>query len=109
LLGAGVLLAPIGWSVHFALSYGLVYPAFDWQSKASLHAVSVVAALLALGSFALGWRGLRRSSLGASVDSAQRDRVHFLASLACGAGLFFLLAVIAQSIPTLMLPLRGHP
>jgi hypothetical protein len=108
-LSAGVLLAPLGWALHFAVSYGLVYPAERWQSKAALHWLALAAALACLGSIALGWRGLRRSHLGAMLDNAQRERTRFLATCACLAGGFFLLAVAAQSVVAVMLPLGAHP
>jgi hypothetical protein len=109
LLSASVLLAPLGWALHFAVNYGLVYPAERWQSKAALHWVALAAALACLGSIALGWRGLRRSHLGPMLDNTQRERTRFLATCGCLAGCFFLLAVVAQSVPAVMLPLRGHP
>jgi len=108
-LCVGLLLAPIAWAVHFALSYGLVYPAERWQSKAALHAVALVAALLCLTSLALGLRGLRRSHLGAARNAAQRERSLFLAVGACLAGVFFVLAVAAQSVPAFMLELGRRP
>jgi hypothetical protein len=107
LLTAGLLAAPLGWSLHLALNYGLVYPAYDWQSKASIYLVSVAAAGMALFSIGVGWYGLRRSSQGAMVDTPQRERVRFLSLLACGFGVLFLLAVLAQSVPAVLLPLRG--
>jgi hypothetical protein len=109
LLSASVLMAPLGWALHFAVSYGLIYPAEDWQSKAALHWVTFAATLACTGSIALGWRSLRRSHLGPMLDNAQRERTRFLATCGCLAGLFFLLAVAAQSVPAVMLPLRGHP
>jgi hypothetical protein len=109
LLCSGLLLAPIAWAVHFALSYGLVYPAARWQSKASLHLVALAAGLFALASIALGWRGLRNSRRGSAVDEAQRDRTRFLASCACLAGAFFLIAILAQTVPVAMLSLGGRP
>jgi hypothetical protein len=109
LLCASVLLAPLAWALHFAISYGLVYPAERWQSKAPLHWLALAAALACLGSIVLGWRGLQRSQRGPMLDNAQRERTRFLATCGCLAGCFFLLAVAAQSVPALLLPLRGHP
>lgn len=105
MLGAGVLAAPLGWALQLTLNYGLTYPAYDWQSKLPLHLVSLAAALSAVFSFGVGWHGLWRSRLGAAVDAAERERVRFMSVMACGAGAFFLLAVLAQSVPAVMLAL----
>lgn len=107
-LPIALLAAPVAWSVHLALSYGLVYPAERWQSKALLHVVGLASALCSLSSVALGWRGLRRSRLGGMLDRAQRERARFLCSCACVLGLFFLLATLAQSIPVFMLTLGAR-
>lgn len=109
LLGLGLLLAPVAWAVHFALSYGLVYPAERWQSKAALHWVALLAALLCLSSVGLGWRGLRHSHLGGAMNAAERERSRFLSAGACVAGIFFLLAVAAQCVPAFMLELGRRP
>jgi hypothetical protein len=108
-LCGGFLTAPLAWALHFVLSYGLVYPAERWQSKAVLHCVALAAALACGSCILLGWIGLRRSRDKAFVDSAQRDRTRFLSMGACLLGAFFLLAIAAQSIVVGVLSLEGHP
>lgn len=106
MVGGALLSAPIGWALHLALSYGLLYPAERWHAKAALYAVSVLLALPALGSLLLGSRCLRRSRADASVAPLHAERTRFIGLCACGAGVFFLLAIIAATLPVVLLPLR---
>jgi hypothetical protein len=108
LLGIALLTPPLAWSLHLALCYGLVYPAFDWQSKAAIYVVALLAAGLSLASAGLGFRALTKLSVEGTTDTAQGERRRFLAICACAGGIFFLLAVIAQSVPAVMLPLGKH-
>jgi hypothetical protein len=108
LLGAAVFSAPTGWAFDLALSYGLTYTALDARSKASLWLVALASALLSLFSLVVGWYGLRRSGSSGKLDVAQRERVRFLSLLACGEGVFFLVAVLARCVPTLVLSLGGR-
>jgi hypothetical protein len=108
-LAAAVLIAPCSWALHLALSYGLIYPAVDWQSKAALHLVGAASALLCMLSIALGVQGLRRAHLGTALDASERERMRFLATCACLSGALFLLATAALAVPVVMLSLRGRP
>ena len=107
-LCGAVLGAPIAWAASFAVSYGLVYPAQDAGSKAIIYVVSLLGALSCVVCIGLGVRGLRHSHLGPQRDRAQRDRTQFLASCACLAGVLFLLAIVAHTVPVIMLPLEGR-
>jgi hypothetical protein len=104
-LALGLLAAPLAWALHLTLSYGLIYPAERWQSKAVLFLTSGLAVVLALGSLAVGRWGLRRAASGRFADAAQGDRTRFLARCAYLAGGFFLLGIVAQSVPLCMLAL----
>jgi hypothetical protein len=108
LLGAGLVTAPIAWALHLTLSYGLVYPAEPWQTKAPFHLTSLLAVVLALFSVVVGAWGLRRARLAAASDPTLSERTRFLATCACLAGAFFLLAIAAQCLPVFMLPLERH-
>jgi hypothetical protein len=105
LLGVGLLAAPIAWALHLTVSYGLIYPAERWHSKAALFLTSGLAVALALGSVAIGAWGLRRAAVAAFADPAERERTRFLAACACLSGGFFLLGIAAQSLPSFMLAL----
>lgn len=104
-LGASVLTAPMAWALHLVLNYGLTYPAEQWQSKAALHTVSLVGVLGALASLLLGLRSWRRAQHGGDGQDAKRERSRFLAVCACAVGVFFLLAIVAQTVPQVLLPL----
>jgi hypothetical protein len=108
LLAAAVLTAPIAWALHLALSYGLSYPAERWQSKAVLFAVSLVGALASLVSVVLGQRCLHRARPSAISADQPRERNRFMGTGACVVGVFFLIVIVAQTVPTLMLPLGGE-
>jgi hypothetical protein len=107
-LPLALLAPPIVWSLSFGLSYGLVYPAQRWQTKAGIHLVLLLTALLCLASIGLGWKLLRAPQLTASSDSEQRERTRFLAICACALGAFFLLATLAQTVPVLLLSLEAR-
>jgi hypothetical protein len=108
LLAAAVLTAPISWALHLVLSYGLSYPAVRWQSKAVLFAVSLVGAMASLVSVWLGRRCLSRATSVATTPGQARERSRFLGTAACLAGAFFLVVIVAQTVPTLLLPLGGE-
>ena len=103
-LGLAVLTAPVAWALHLTLTYGMTYPAERWQNKAVLHVISLGGALAALTSLLLGWRALRSARHGRD-DAERRERSGFLSLCACGVGIFFLIAILAQEIPATMLPL----
>ena len=103
LLGGAVLIAPIAWALHLVLSYGLIYPAERWQSKLVLYGASVLGASASLISVLLGSRKLRRAQRDGT--EAERERSRFLGACACGLGIFFVLAILAQTAPSIMLPL----
>lgn len=107
-LTVGLLAAPLAWALHLALSYGLVYPAQRWASKAPLYVTSFLAALPAALSIIAGIRGLRHSPGGTGTGDAARERARFLSACACALGVFFLLAILAQSVPVLMLSLGAR-
>jgi hypothetical protein len=104
-LGASALTAPMAWALHLVLNYGMIYPAERWQSKAVLYGVSLVGVLAALVSLLLGRRRLHRAQRAHDGEETQRERSLFLAICACAVGVFFLLAIIAQTVPAVMLPL----
>jgi hypothetical protein len=105
-LGVALLMPPIAWSVHFALSYGLVYPALDSNSKTALHVVSLGSAILSAAGVMLGWSSLRSPP---GAPSAERERSRFLALCACALGTFFFVATLAQAVPAFMQSLSGRP
>jgi hypothetical protein len=108
LLSAGLVAAPIAWALHLVVSYGLIYPAERWQSKTPLHLTSLLSLLPALFSILVGLWGLRRARRAAQGDPAQRERMRFMAICSCLGGGFFVLAIIAQSVPVFMLALGSH-
>jgi hypothetical protein len=78
-----------------ALSYGLVYPAATYETKAPLAAAVLLGALTAMGAAGLCLRALRRSS-----EESER----FFARLGIMLSCFFLFVILAGfGIPNLFL------
>jgi len=109
LSSVAVLAPPVSWALNLSVSYGLVYPAADAQSKVVLYAVQTLAMLLSLAAVVLGFRGLGRVRGDNAMSEGERGRVRFLSICGCVAGGFFILAIAAQTIVVLLLPLTGHP
>ena len=108
LLALALLSPPISWAAHLLLSYGFVYPAERWQSKTPLYLISVFAAVPAVLAVFVGLRGLRRARAAPAQNGAQRERVRFMSACACLAGAFFLVAILAQTVPVLILALGSR-
>jgi hypothetical protein len=108
LLALALLGPPMSWAAHLTLSYGFVYPAERWQSKTPLYLLSAFAAVPAVLAVVVGLRGLRRARAAPALDEAQRERVRFMSACACLAGAFFLVAVLAQTVPVLILALGSR-
>jgi hypothetical protein len=108
LLALALLSPPLSWAAHLVLSYAFVYPAERWQSKTPLYLISALAAVPAVLAVLMGLRGLRRARAAPAEDRTQRERVRFMSVCACLAGAFFLLAILAQTAPVLILALRSR-
>jgi hypothetical protein len=97
-LVAAFLTPPAAWALNLSLAYALVFPAAQAESKAALWvsalvcgALTILAALVATAAY-LG-------TLGTSLPEGARSHTRALAAAACVASVFFLLAIVAQTIP----------
>jgi hypothetical protein len=121
----GAALSPLAWSLHLALSYGLVYPALRLRSKAALVAVTVVCWLWAVTGSMLAFSARRagehENDLGAPGSApfrprrlaatpeqaeARKERAFFLGTVAGALGLFFAAVILAQSVPIVVFSLE---
>jgi hypothetical protein len=106
-LVAAFLTPPSAWAVNLSLAYGLVYPAARAESKGWLWASAIVCgaltALAGIVAYAV-FRGTRSTPMPESAHIHTRA----LTAAACAASVFFLLAIVAQTIPLVGLGLHDR-
>jgi hypothetical protein len=95
-----VLAPPIVWALHQQVSYALTPSACEARAEWWLHAVTVVALLLAAGLTFLAWGELKRlpresTDLGDIVATRSR----FLSASGVWSGAFFLIVIVATELP----------
>lgn len=107
-LVAVFLTPPSAWSLNLGLAYALIYPAarieskeWLWVSAIVCGALTVLAALVASGILLHGMRGT-------PVPESARIHTRALAAGTCASSVFFLLAIVAQSIPLVGLGLHDR-
>jgi hypothetical protein len=93
----GVLLAPISWAADFMTRYLAIRYANIHDRRWPMTVSTVAAVLLLLVGAALCGRERRR---------AQADTMKTLATWGLGLAVFFLLLILAQAFPTLVLRAR---
>jgi hypothetical protein len=104
LLWSGILGGPVVWLINLEASFALVPAACAVHNRIALYAVSLVSMLLIAASGLLAWSQYSRIGAGgvAGVDEAvDRSRSMALGGMALSA--LFLLVVLAQSIPNVLL------
>jgi len=101
-LWGGWLLAPLAWFVQLELAYALV----PWTCGGRRHAVQYLVAAVMLAAAATGvalaWRTSRALEPAERSSLATQTR-YFLALSGAGLSLLFLLAMVATTVPTLIL------
>jgi hypothetical protein len=101
LLPVALLLPPAAWLGALEASYMLVHKACQLQSKLLLLGIDLLAAAACVAAAAIGRSILRR------VSEAQPDafstRTRFMATGAMMLAAFFLLVVVAMSVPNFTL------
>jgi hypothetical protein len=98
-LWSGWLLVPLAWFVQLELAFALVPWTCGRRSHALQYLVAAAMLLVAIAGVTLAWRAALASE-GRSMPSQAR---RFLARAGLGLGVLFLLAMVALSIPTLVL------
>lgn len=102
-LWMGVLLAPAAWAMHFTISYALSGFACAPPQSWGLHLSTVVAAIIALGGGYLGWAVRRETAEEPEGASDSMARGRFMATAGVVMSALFLLVILAQAIPLLLL------
>lgn len=103
--GFAPLLAPIGWFFSLLVSYMLVPRVCVTGSSMLLPLITVVALLFAVSTGGFFWRSWRAAGQARPDETGGIiSRSRFLAVLSMfSSGLFFLV-ILAQGIPTVMVP-----
>jgi hypothetical protein len=101
----GILLAPLVTLLNLSLTYALVLPSCASQTRWMLHGVSMVSFAVTVLSALAGLRALRMESQERSEDAGTAPmRLHFLAQLAVLLGALSALVILAQWVPSWVLP-----
>lgn len=93
----GVLLAPASWAADFMVRYFAIRYANIHDRRWPMAASTIVALLPLIVGAALCWRERRR---------AKADTIETLANWGLALAVFFLLLILAQAFPTLVLRAR---
>jgi hypothetical protein len=97
LLWAGMLTAPIAWSIQFLIIYALVMHVCKVQNARSLHLTSVVFIAIGIAAGILSWWNTMQAAEGIEEE---RESTLFLGRLGLLTSAMFTLIMIAQVIPT---------
>lgn len=98
-----ILGAPAVWALHLLVSYGLVAVACQTGGVLLLHGVTVVAALLTLGTGAAGWRFKTLAQAHPDPDGSNVSMDRFLWYVALTTSLLFFVVVLVQGLPNFFL------
>lgn len=100
------LAGPLAWALDLGVSYALEPRVHATGSKLWMHVTTLASiAVVVLGAWA-ALRVLRRPRDGAAAPARTAERTRFLALGGLAMNGFFLLAILAQSVPKLMLGAR---
>jgi hypothetical protein len=92
---AGVLLGPLAFALDLQLGYSLVYEACNRHSMLVLHLVGAAALVLVAGGALAAWRVFQAAG--------DERRARFLGRLGLLSSAFFLLVILGQALPRLVL------
>jgi hypothetical protein len=103
-LGYVLLGGPLAWALHLLISYGPVEIACSATVPLFLHGVTLTTALVALGAALLGWRTWSRArrTVPPADDGDALRRTRFVAACGTILGGFFVLVIVLEGIPVLL-------
>jgi hypothetical protein len=102
-LWTGILVPPVTFGTDLLLSYALVQHACSTGHFYVMHAITVVAVLIALSAGFLSWREYTRIPEADDEGGSPFDRAHFMAIYGMASALGFTLAMIAIAVPRFIL------
>jgi uncharacterized membrane protein len=102
-LWSGVLVPPVTFGVDLLLSYALVQHACSTGHFYVMHAITVVAVLIALSAGFLSWREYTRIPKADDEGGSPFDRAQFMAIYGMASALGFTIAIIAVAVPRFIL------
>ena len=100
----GILLAPLVTLLNLSLTYALVLPSCASQTRWMLHGASAVSFAIAVLSALAAVRVLRTPGEPSEDAGTASVRLHFLAQLAVMLGALSALVILAQWVPSWVLP-----
>jgi len=101
----GLLLAPMVTLLNLSLTYALVLPSCATQTRWMLHGVTAACLLITVLSTLAGVPALRTTRVERAEDAGTaRVRLHFLAQVAVLLGALSSLVIVAQWVPSWVLP-----
>jgi hypothetical protein len=104
-LWLGLLAAPLAWFVNQLLSYSLVLWACSTGRQYTLHLVTLAMLLLAAAGGVIAWRAWRQAGREwHSEAGGVLPRSRFMAALGILLSSLFFLVILAQGIPSFILP-----
>ena len=104
-LWLGLLAAPLAWLVNLLLSYSLVLWACSTGRQYTLHLVTLAMLLLAAAGGVIAWRAWRQAGREWHNEAGGvLPRSRFMAALGVLLSSLFSLVILAQGIPSFILP-----
>ena len=104
-LWLGLLAAPLAWLVNLLLSYSLVLWACSTGRQYTLHLVTLAMLLLAAVGGVIAWRAWRQAGREWHNEAGGvLPRSRFMAALGVLLSSLFSLVILAQGIPSFILP-----
>jgi hypothetical protein len=102
-LWVAILAGPLAWLLDLELSYALANRACESGSRAAYALTSLVAAALAGAAGWTAWRELQRAAGGDTQGAREIDRSRFLAIAGVAFSAGFLLLILGNLVPKLLL------
>ena len=99
----GILIGPISWAADQQISYSLVAHACSTGHFYLLHAITVIALLLALSGALVAAINLGRTRAANMEGGRATDRSRFMAIVGIAASLGWTLVIIAMQVPRFIL------
>lgn len=100
----GLLAAPLAWTLHLFISYGLVPVTCDRGSKLLLGVVTGAAAIISVAAAWVSWRIWQRTRMDSTTElGGVRGRDAFLGLAGAALSLLFLALILVEGIPDIFL------
>lgn len=99
----GILIGPLSWALDQQISYSLVAHACSTGHFYLLHAITVIALLLALSGAVVATMNLGRTRAATIEGGRVADRSRFMAIVGIAASVGWALVIVAMAVPRFIL------